>query len=161
LTIIPQALSASLSFAFLAEPDQFGMSFAVGAPFKLEIGDHWAIFGGNDFIRVKLKGVPVDPSDPEYNFAQLALLDHGSSSADGRLQLTVGVDSQPLPNLALFGTFGIGWPDFGTDQQPYSLFYGLSYTAAKRWDVGARLGFLRLDHLEDSFSAAVFAAVRI
>jgi hypothetical protein len=63
--------------------------------------------------------------------------------------------------VALFGTFGVGWPDFGTDQQPYSLFYGASYTAARRWDFGARIGFYRLDQLEESFSAAVFAAVRI
>lgn len=159
--IIPQALAASISFAFLAEPDEFGMSVAFGVPFKLEIGDRWAFFGGNDLVRVKLKGVPVDPTDPEYNFAQLGLLAHGSPAADGRVQVNFGVAFQPLPNLALFGTFGVGWPDFGTDQQPYSLFFGTSYTVGKRWDFGARLGFLRLDQLDDSFSAAVFAAVRI
>src|SRR5262249_10772641 len=160
-TVIPQKLSATLSFAFLAEPDHFGISVALGVPFKIEIGDKWAIFGGNDLLRVKLKEVPVDPTDPEYNFAQLALLEKGSPSHDGRLELNLGVAYQPAANVALFGTFGVGWPDFGTNQQPYSIFAGASYTAAKRWDFGARLGFYRLDQLEESFSAAVFGAVRI
>jgi len=161
VTLLPQYLSAEISFAFLADPDLFGMSIAVGLPFKIEIGDRWAFFGGRNLVRFKVHGLAVDPTDPQFTFDQVALLDKGSSDSDGRVQIDVGVAYQPLSNVAVFGTFGVGWPDFSTNQQPYSLFAGASYTAARRWDFGGRIGFYRLDHLSDSFSVALFAAVRI
>ena len=160
-TLVPQLLAAELSFAFFADPDQFGMALAIGLPFKIEIGDRWAFFGGRNLVRIKLRGLPVDPADPAYNLDQVARIQRGVPTHDGRVQLDVGVAFQPQPNVAVFGTFGVGWPDFSTDQQPYSLFVGAVYTAAHRWDLGARLGFDMLDHLSDTFVASVFAAVRI
>jgi hypothetical protein len=160
-TIIPQYLAAELSFAFFADPDLFGMSLAIGVPFKIEIGDQWAFFGGRNLIRVKLHGLDVDPADPAYNLAQSGLIQRGVSPDDGRVQLDVGVVFQPQTNVAVFGTFGVGWPDFSTHDQPFSTFVGAVYTAAHRFDLGARIGFDMLDHLSDSFAASVFVAVRL
>jgi hypothetical protein len=160
-TIVPQLLAAEISFAFFADPDQFGMALAIGVPFKIEIGDRWAFFGGRNLVRVKLDGLPVDPADPAYNLDQVARIARGVPTHDGRVQLDVGVAFQPEAKVAVFGTFGVGWPDFSTDQQPYSLFVGAAYTAAHRFDLGARIGFDMLDHLSDSFRASVFAAARM
>jgi len=154
-------LAAELSFAFFADPDQFGMALGIGVPFKIEIGDQWAFFGGRNLIRVKLSGLAVDPADPVYNLGQLALIARGAGVDDGSLNFNLGIAFQAQTNVAVFGTFGVGFPDFSTHEQPYSSFVGVSYTAAHRWDLGARIGFDELDHLSDSFVAAVFVAVRI
>jgi hypothetical protein len=161
VTIFPQILAAELSFAFLAEPDQFGMAIGIGLPFKLELGDRWALFAGKNLVRFKVRGLPVDPADPEANQAELDLIGRGSPTTDGIIKLDLGAAFQARPEVAVFGTFGVAWPDFSTDRQPFSLFFGASYTAARRWDFGGRIGFHDLAHTGESFGLALFAAVRI
>ena len=69
--------------------------------------------------------------------------------------------AQAKDNLALWGTVGLGWPDFDTDDQPFSIFFGLTYSPRRFWDVGARIGFYELDEMAASFSLGVFTALRI
>jgi hypothetical protein len=160
-TIVPQLVGAEVGLAFLADPDFFGVALEVGVPFKLEIADKWAFFTGRNLLRVKLKGLPVDPADPTGNLAQAALHGAGAGTSAGRLQIDLGVLYQAAPELAVFGTFGVGWLDFSTMDQPFSLFAGVSYTVERTIDLGARVGWYRLDEPAASFSLGVFAAARL
>ena len=55
----------------------------------------------------------------------------------------------------------VEWPDFDTDDQPFSLWLGATYTPVRAVDVGARVGFYRLDDGFDAFGATITAALRL
>jgi hypothetical protein len=160
-TLVPQLLSCQARLAFLADSDNFGVGLILGVPLKLELGDRWALFGGQDLVHIKLKALPVDPADPAGNLAQLAAITRGVPTSRGSIDVHVGAAFQATPVLALYGIFGVAWPDFSGDQQPWSLFAGLTYTADRVWDIGARVGFYKLDQPSESFSVGATAALRI
>jgi hypothetical protein len=160
-TILPGMLAAQVRLAFYADPDVFGLGLILGVPFRINLGERWAIFGGADLVSIKLNNFAVNPGDPAANLAHVALVGRQGTAPSGSIDLTAGVAYQAQQNLALWGTVGLGWPDFDTNDQPFALFGGLTYTPSRDWDVGARLGFLALDELAESFSVAVFAALRL
>lgn len=160
-TIFPGYLAAQLRLAFYADPDIFGLALVLGAPFKLTLADRWAIFGAADLVTIKLTGLAVYPADPARNLAAVALDARGGTTPAGSIDLNLGVAFQAKPNLAVWGTVGLGWPDFDTNDQPFALFAGLTYTPRRFWDIGARIGFLSLDDPATSFSIGAFAAVRL
>lgn len=159
-TLFPQLVAAQLRLAFLADSDRFGMALVLGAPFKIELGSRWAIFGGQDLVRIRLTGLPVDPTNPAETEAQLAIAARQGQTSRGSVNLNVGVLFQAQPDLALHATFGTSWLDFSGDDQPFSLFAGVTYTFLHMCDIGGRIGFYRLDEPADSFSLAAYIAAR-
>lgn len=159
-TIIPAYLAAELRLAFLADPDLFGMGIILGLPFKITLAGRWKIYGGADLVRIRIKELAVDPANPAAN---LAVINRavGSDSPVGGASLVLGLAYQARPDTALYGTFGVEWPDFDTDDQPFSLWLGATYTPARAVDVGARVGFYRLDDGFDAFGATIYAALRL
>jgi hypothetical protein len=160
-TIIPGYLAAQLRLAFYADPDVFGLGLILGVPFKITIGREWAVFGGADLVSVKLKEFAVDPADPASNLRDVDNVGRGVDTDSGSVDFTGGVAYQAKPNLAVWGTIGVGWPNFDTNDQPFALFTGLTFSPRRFWDIGARVGFLALDEPAESFSVGVFAALRI
>lgn len=160
-TLIPGWLAAEARLGFHVDSDLFAMSVILGLPFKIAIQDRWAIVGGADLVRIKVKGFAVDPADPGGNAAAVAESGRGVESSKGSVNLLAGVVFQAQKNLALQGLFGIGWPDFDTEDQPFSLYAGLTYSPKNMFDLGARAGFASLDDAGASFVFTAFAAVRL
>jgi hypothetical protein len=161
LTILPQLLAAELRLAFLVDPDNFGVGVILGLPFKWQIAERWALFAGQDLVHIKIKALPVDPADPASTLGELDNIARGVQTSHGRLDVNLGAAFQPKPNVVVYSTFGFGWPDFSTTDQPWSLFAGATYTAKRTVDLGARLGFYRLDRAADTFSIGLYGAVRL
>jgi hypothetical protein len=160
-TLIPGWLAAQARVAFFIDPDLLAVGLILGLPFKIALQDRWAIVGGADLVRLKLKGFAVDPADAGANAAMLAEIDRGVEASEGGASFVAGVQYQARQNLAVYGTFGVGWPDFDTSDQPFSLFFGTT-VSPKRWlDLGARAGFASLDDPGASFQLAVYAAARM
>jgi hypothetical protein len=160
-TIIPAYLAAEVRLAFYADPDLFGMGVILGLPYKIRLGgDRFMIYGGVDLVRIRIKELAVDPANPAAN---LAIINRppSSSAPVGGASLVTGVAFQARRDTAIYGTFGIDWPDFDADDQPVSLFVGATFSPSARFDLGARVGFHRLDDVGDWFGAAVYAALRL
>jgi hypothetical protein len=160
-TIVPQLLAAQARLAFLFDSDHFGMGLILGVPVKLELGDRWALFGGQDLLHIKLKALPVDAADVAGNVAQLAALGRGVEGSRGSIDVKVGAAFQAEADIALYSIFGVAFPDFSNNEQPWSLFLGATYSSGRTFDLGARIGFEMLDKPKDSFSIAGYAAVRM
>ncbi len=160
-TIFPDWLAAQVRLAFYTDPDLFGLGLTLGLPFKIVLGDRWMIFGGADLVSIKLKSLAVYPADPGRNEAQAADVQRGVVAPSGSIDFTGGVAYQVQPALAVWGTVGLGWPDFDTNDQPFALFAGATYSPRRFWDVGGRIGFLALDEPAQSFSLGIFTALRM
>jgi hypothetical protein len=160
-TLIPRWLAAQARLAFHVHTDHFAMGLILGLPFKITIGDRWALVCGADLVRLKLTGFAVDPADPAANVLAVADAERGVASSAGGASFVAGAVYQARPNVALHGTFGVGWPDFDTDDQPFSLFAGVTVSPRRTIDLGARVGFASLDDPGASFAATLSAALRL
>jgi hypothetical protein len=157
-TIIPEHLGVTLSVPFYADP--FAASLTIGAPFRINMSDKLALFGGGDLVEIALNKWPVRTWDPEFNLYQAALDSPGMTSfSRGAVNLQFGALVQLEKNIALSAWTRIHFEDFGDGDPPVPLFLGLAWS---KWniDLGARIGFARLDEGE-SFGLGVFAAYRL
>lgn len=144
-TAIPDWLAIRLKLAFYADPDVFGFGLVIGAPFRWRILPRLALFVGEDLLYIKVAKLAVDPADPTRNVAEVANLVRQIPTAAGRINLSFGAIWQITDFTAMFGNFAIGWEDFSFTDQPYSLYAGVTHAISRQIDVGARLGFRRLD----------------
>ena len=159
-TLIPRYLAVQARFAFYIDPDVFGIGLILGLPYKIEIGDTWAIFGGADLVRLRLKEFAVYPEDPAANLFNVSEIARGVEPGIGSARLTTGVLFQARADIALDATFALE-RNFETDDQIYALFAGVTFSPSRMVDLGAHLGFRSLDRTAETFTAALRAALRI
>jgi hypothetical protein len=160
-TILPGYLAASLKVPVYLSGDNFGLGLILGAPFRVELFDRFAVFGGTDLVHIKITGMAVDAADPAFIAGELALKARGAVTSAGSVNATVGALYQVRPQAALFASFGIAWLDFSANDQPVSLFAGGTYSPQRTIDIGGRVGFASLAHAGQSFTLAVTVALRL
>ena len=158
-TLIPRFLAAQARVALFVDPEVFAVGLILGLPYKIELGDRWALFGGADLVRLRLKEFAVDPADPAATSAAVAFIERGGEPGIGSGRLLTGLLFQAQPNLALDGQFGIQ-RDFEDDRQSYSLFAGVTFSPSRTVDLGGRLGLGSLDDAA-TFAVALHCALRI
>jgi hypothetical protein len=158
-TLIPRYLAVQARLAFYIDPDVFGIGLILGLPYKIELGDEWAIFGGADLERLRLKEFAVYPEDPAANLFNVSEIGRGVEPGIGSGRLTTGVMFQARPDTAIDGSFGVE-RNFESDDQDYSLFAGVTYSPSPAMDLAVHLGFRSLDSPEESFTAALRGALR-
>ena len=159
-TAIPDWLAVQVSLGFQVS-DPFAMSLGLGAPFRLRVGEKIRIVGLYDMVRIKLVKYPVDPLRPADNIAASQGLAFNVDPAEVNLALNFAAQYQHKPNLMLYLTFDNYFFDLKVDDHPVSSFVGLVWSKSSRFDLGARLGALRLDEAADSLSVAVSLAFRL
>jgi hypothetical protein len=159
-TLLPGYLAVQARVAFFIDPEVFGVGLILGLPYKIEIGDRWAIFGGADLVRLRLKEFAVDPADPAASSFYVGEIARGVEPGIGSGRLLTGAMFQARPDLALDATFAIA-RDFDTDVQTYGLSAGATFSPTRTIDLGARVGAGSLDDAAETFAVAVHAALRI
>lgn len=159
-TAIPDWLAVQASLGFQVS-DPFAMSLGLGAPFRLRVGEKVRIVGLYDMLRVKLVKYPVDPLRPAENIAASQGLAVSVDPAEANLALNFAAQYQHKPNLMFYFSFDNYFPDLKVDDHPVSTFLGLVWSKSARFDLGARVGALRLDEAADSLSVAVSLAFRL
>jgi hypothetical protein len=157
-TVLPEHLAVTVSLPFYADP--FASSLVLGAPFRINMSDKLALVGGQDLLEVAFNKWPVRPGDPEFNLSQ-ALRDVPGATpfSKGAVNLQFGAQVQVKPNVVISGWTRIHIEDFTNDDTPVSLYGGVMWS---KWnlDLGARLGFYRLDEAS-SFGLGLSAAYRL
>jgi hypothetical protein len=159
--ILYRHLAAAASLAFYADPDAFGFGINLGVPFRVNLGERWAIFGGHDLLRLQIVKMPVDPAFPAYNLGIAAASELGVEEPAGDLTINVGGMVQIQPNINAYLQFTTAYLDFEDQDQPFSLFGGLTLSRNNRFDLGGRIGFYRLDDAGETFSVSVYGAYRL
>ncbi len=156
-TIVPDHLAVSLSLPFYADP--FAMSITIGAPFKVNVTDEFALVGGQDLVEISTNKWPVRTSDPEFNLDEISHEAVDVPYSTGAVNVQFGGIVQLKKNVAIFGGTRLHFEDFKGDDLPVPLFLGLTWS---KWnlDLGGRLGFARLDE-SGSFGIALSAAYRL
>lgn len=161
-TFWPQHWAVRGSLAFYVDPDNFGMGINLGAPFRFTIGDRWAIFGLHDLLQIGIVKMPVDVANPGYNEAIVVSTGAGLSEEPvGNLAINAGAMYQLQPNVVLYGTMGLYYPDFEQSAQTFPMFLGGTWSKDAKLDVGGRLGFTDPDQGFDAFALSVYAAYRL
>jgi hypothetical protein len=157
-TILPDHLAVAVSLPFYADP--FASSIVLGVPFRVNVNDKLALFGGQDLIEVAFNKWPVRTWDPEFNLDQ-ALRDQPGkvSFSTGAVNVQFGALVQLKKNLAIAGWTRLHFEDFSGGDSPVSLYGGITWS---KWniDLGGRLGFARLDE-GGSFGVGLSAAYRL
>jgi hypothetical protein len=157
-TLLPDHLAVSVSLPFYADP--FASSLVLGAPFRINVNDKLAFFGGQDLIEVAFNKWPVRPGDPEFNLDEVQRDAPGKTPfSRGAVNIQFGAQVQLKKNLALSGWTRLHFEDFNGDDLPKPLYLGIMWS---KWniDLGARMGFARMDE-SDSFGIGLSAAYRL
>lgn len=157
-TVLPEHLAVTLSLPFYADP--FASSLIVGAPFRINMSDKLALVGGQDFLEVAFNKWPVRTWDPEFNLGQAVRDTPGATPfSKGAVNVQFGAQVQVKPNVLISGWTRIHIENFENDDTPVSL-YGAVMWSKWNLDLGARLGFYRLDEV-GSFGIGLSAAYRL
>jgi hypothetical protein len=157
-TILPDHLAVQVNLPFYADP--FATSIVVGVPFRVNVNDKLALVGGQDLIEVAFNKWPVRTWDTEFNLDEATRDKPGQEPfSAGAVNVQFGAQVQVKKNVAITGWTRLHFEDFNGDDLPVPLYLGVMWS---KWnvDLGARLGFARLDEAE-SFGLGLSAAYRL